>query len=105
VCCSPEMPQSVKELKPIPPNPPRWKPSIDPASIIVTSLDTTASVNDQIDQIDQLITLKLQVPPTDLVVSRAPGLIPHYYRTSMLTFPKCSKCFHTEFCPRSSATL
>ncbi|KAH9984074.1 hypothetical protein BJV74DRAFT_590288 [Russula compacta] len=54
------MPTSTNELKPIPENPPRWKPSTDPASINVTGLDTTASVNDQIDQIDQLITLKLQ---------------------------------------------
>ncbi|KAI0246628.1 hypothetical protein BJV78DRAFT_124399 [Lactifluus subvellereus] len=54
------MPPTINELKPIPPNPPRWKPSIGPTSITVTGLDTTASVNDQIDQIDQLITLKLQ---------------------------------------------
>jgi DASH complex subunit ASK1 len=59
------MSENTKELNPIPPNPPRWKPSINPALIIVTGLDTTASVNDQIDQIDQLITLKLQVHPTD----------------------------------------
>jgi hypothetical protein len=56
-----EMPTGIKELQPIPANPPRWKPSTDPASINVGGLDTTASVNDQIDQIDQLITLKLQV--------------------------------------------
>ena len=59
------MPTNTKELKPIPENPPRWKPSTDPASINVTGLDTTASVNDQIDQIDQLITLKLQVRVLD----------------------------------------
>ncbi|KAI9459706.1 DASH complex subunit Ask1-domain-containing protein [Lactarius psammicola] len=56
----PEMPKSIQELKPIPPNPPRWEPSTDPSSITIPGLDTTASVNDQIDQIDQLITLKLQ---------------------------------------------
>ena len=55
------MSTTIKELKSIPENPPRWKPSSDPASIIVPGLDTTASVTDQIDQIDQLITLKLQV--------------------------------------------
>jgi hypothetical protein len=60
-----EMPTSIKELKPIPENPPRWKPSTDPTSINVAGLDTTASVNDQIDQIDQLITLKLQVHVLD----------------------------------------
>jgi DASH complex subunit ASK1 len=59
------MPPTNKELKPIPPNPPRWKPSVDSTSITVTGLDTTASVNDQIDQIDQLITLKLQVRLSD----------------------------------------
>lgn len=46
---------------PIPPNPPRWEPSTDPSTIVVPGLDTTASVNDQIDQIEQLITIKLQV--------------------------------------------
>jgi len=60
-----EMSTGIKELKPIPPNPPRWKPSTDPASINVAGLDTTASVNDQTDQIDQLITLKLQVHVLD----------------------------------------
>ena len=56
-----EMPTRIQELKPISANSPRWKPSADPASITVAGLDTTASVNDQMDQIDQLITLKLQV--------------------------------------------
>jgi DASH complex subunit ASK1 len=46
---------------PIPPNPPRWEPSEDPSAIVVPGLDTNASVNDQIDQIEQLITIKLQV--------------------------------------------
>jgi hypothetical protein len=55
------MPHAEKKLNPIPPNPPRWEPSIDPASIHVPGLDTSAPVNDQIDQIEQLTTLKLQV--------------------------------------------
>ncbi|KAG1747549.1 hypothetical protein EDB19DRAFT_1893885 [Suillus lakei] len=42
------------------PNPPRWQASADPASIDVPGLETNASVNDQIDQIEQLITIKLQ---------------------------------------------
>ncbi|KAG2136530.1 uncharacterized protein EDB93DRAFT_1242387 [Suillus bovinus] len=42
------------------PNPPRWQASADPASIDVPGLDTNASINDQIDQIEQLITIKLQ---------------------------------------------
>lgn len=45
----------------ITPNPPRWQASADPASIVVPGLDANASVNDQIDQIEQLITIKLQV--------------------------------------------
>ncbi|KAF8891174.1 DASH complex subunit Ask1-domain-containing protein [Mucidula mucida] len=44
----------------IKPSPPRWQPNPDPDSIEVPGLDTSASVNDQIDQIEQLITLKLQ---------------------------------------------
>ena len=46
---------------PIEPNLPRWSPSTDPASIVVPGLDTNATINDQIDQIEQLITMKLQV--------------------------------------------
>jgi len=46
---------------PIQSNPPRWTPAADPASIVVPGLDTNAPVNDQIDQIEQLITIKLQV--------------------------------------------
>ncbi|KAF9444417.1 hypothetical protein P691DRAFT_736487 [Macrolepiota fuliginosa MF-IS2] len=45
---------------PITPNPPRWKPNSNPASIHVPGLDTTAPVHDQIEQIEQLITIKLQ---------------------------------------------
>ncbi|KAJ3512829.1 hypothetical protein NLJ89_g3298 [Agrocybe chaxingu] len=45
---------------PIPPNPNRWKPNVDPASIVIPGLDTTASTIDQIEQIEQLITIKLQ---------------------------------------------
>ena len=38
-----------------------WTPNPDPTSITVPGVDTTASINDQIDQIDQLITIRLQV--------------------------------------------
>ncbi|KAJ7762307.1 hypothetical protein DFH07DRAFT_903105 [Mycena maculata] len=48
------------EGKPIPPNPPRWQPNPDPASIVVPGLDTTAPLLDQIEQMEQLITIKLQ---------------------------------------------
>ncbi|KAF8079159.1 hypothetical protein FPV67DRAFT_1776205 [Lyophyllum atratum] len=44
----------------IPPNPPRWQPSSDPTSINVPGLDASAPVLDQIEQMEQLITLKLQ---------------------------------------------
>jgi hypothetical protein len=47
--------------KPISPNPPRWKPNPDPANILIPGLDTEASTTDQIEQIEQLITIKLQV--------------------------------------------
>ncbi|KAM6498752.1 hypothetical protein JOM56_006700 [Amanita muscaria] len=51
---------SEKARRPIPSNPPRWAPNPDPASISVPGLDTTAPVHDQIEQIEQLITIKLQ---------------------------------------------
>ncbi|OJT12086.1 hypothetical protein TRAPUB_11378, partial [Trametes pubescens] len=47
-------------LKPIDPKPPRWEPTSDPNHINVPGLDTTAPVYDQIEQIEQLITIKLQ---------------------------------------------
>ncbi|PFH49824.1 hypothetical protein AMATHDRAFT_75994 [Amanita thiersii Skay4041] len=49
-----------KIQQPISPNPPRWEQNPDPASIHVPGLDTTAPLHDQIDQIEQLITIKLQ---------------------------------------------
>jgi len=47
--------------KSIAPNPPRWKPATDPTTIDVPGLDTDASVLDQIEQLEQMITIKLQV--------------------------------------------
>ena len=38
-----------------------WEPALDPDSIVIPGLNTTAPTADQIEQIDQLITLKLQV--------------------------------------------
>ena len=55
------MPVEIRGFSEIPPNPPRWEPSRDPSTIVIPGLDTSAPINDQIDQIDQLITLKLQV--------------------------------------------
>lgn len=52
-------------------NPPRWNPSTDPASIVVPGLDTNAPINDQIDQIEQLITIKLQVSRTTRIAARS----------------------------------
>jgi len=57
------------------PNPPRWQPNPDPASIQVPGLDTAAPVHDQIEQIEQLITIKLQVSP--------------FYLVNMLQIDKC----------------
>ncbi|KAF9254538.1 hypothetical protein L218DRAFT_1009566 [Marasmius fiardii PR-910] len=48
------------ERREIPPNPPRWQPNPDPNSIEIPGLDTSAPPNEQIEQIEQLITLKLQ---------------------------------------------
>jgi hypothetical protein len=39
----------------------RWEPALDPDSILVPGLNAAAPTVDQIEQIDQLITLKLQV--------------------------------------------
>jgi hypothetical protein len=57
-----DKPQGMSR-KPVLPNPPRFQASSDPSSIQIPGLDRTASVNDQIDQIEQLITFKLQVGP------------------------------------------
>ncbi|KAJ3558797.1 hypothetical protein NM688_g709 [Phlebia brevispora] len=47
-------------LKPVDPKSERWEPAENPNDINVPGLDTSASVNDQIEQIEQLITIKLQ---------------------------------------------
>ncbi|KAL4250279.1 DASH complex subunit ASK1 [Abortiporus biennis] len=47
-------------LKPIEPKSTRWEATPDPNDIVIPGLDTTAPVNDQIEQIEQLITIKLQ---------------------------------------------
>ncbi|PPQ81831.1 hypothetical protein CVT24_005589 [Panaeolus cyanescens] len=44
----------------ITPNPQRWKPNPDPSTINIPGLDKDASTIDQIEQIEQLITIKLQ---------------------------------------------
>jgi len=82
------------ERKPITPNPPRWKPNPDPASIVIPGLDTEASTTDQIEQIEQLITIKLQVRlgwSKCLAAIRANVLV----RTSMRTFLKSIMCWRT----------
>ena len=53
-------------LKPIEPKTLRWEPANDPHEIPVPGLDTTAPPYDQIEQIEQLITIKLQVPSPSL---------------------------------------
>lgn len=52
-------------LKPIEPKSERWEPAADPNDIVVPGLDTAASAYDQIEQIEQLITIKLQVLPSN----------------------------------------
>ena len=49
------------ELPPIEPLHDRWEPNPIPANIEVPGLDTSAPVQDQIEQIEQLITIRLQV--------------------------------------------
>ncbi|KLO17134.1 hypothetical protein SCHPADRAFT_887249 [Schizopora paradoxa] len=49
-----------RSLPPIEPLPPRYEPAADPRTIHVPGLDTTAPVQDQIEQIEQLITIRLQ---------------------------------------------
>jgi hypothetical protein len=50
--------QGFKDIEPPLPD---WEPNPDPSSIEIPGLETSASLNDQIDQMDQLITIKLQV--------------------------------------------
>ncbi|KAI0315328.1 hypothetical protein OF83DRAFT_1085023 [Amylostereum chailletii] len=84
------MPQEIKEPNIIPPNPPRWEPSTDPANIAVPGLDTSAPVNDQIDQIEQLITLKLQNIDANFSKMQhimSTRLLPAFKRYSVATEP------------------
>ena len=75
---------------PIPPNAPRWEPSTDPDSIAIPGLDTNASVNDQVDQIEQLITIKLQVGSVSSPASE------HCNESqSLFQEHRCQLCAHT----------
>ena len=56
-----EQPTKKDELPPIEPLQPRWEPKSNPRDIVVPGVDTNAPVQDQIEQIEQLITIKLQV--------------------------------------------
>ncbi|KZV92558.1 hypothetical protein EXIGLDRAFT_692584 [Exidia glandulosa HHB12029] len=50
----------LPQPEPPKPLPPRWEPTRDPQDIHVPGLDTSAPVAEQIEQIEQLITIKLQ---------------------------------------------
>ena len=66
------------ELKPIDPKSPRWEPTADPNDIIIPGLDTSAPPYDQIEQIEQLSTIKLQV--TLVVYSLRGRMLTRTYR-------------------------
>lgn len=53
--------ENQNTLPPIEPLHPRWEPATDPLSIDVPGLDRTAPVQDQIEYLEQMITIKLQV--------------------------------------------
>jgi len=78
--------ETLVDRKAVIPNPSRFQPSEDPASIHVPGLDTTASINDQIDQVEQLITFKLQVQSSVCTLSSFSGS--DTCRTSMRTFQR-----------------
>ena len=67
---------------PIPPNSLRWTSATDPVSIGVPGLDTNAPVNDQVDQIEQLITIKLQV--CNIVYRARRRMVTSEYRRQLL---------------------
>lgn len=75
-------------LKPIEPKSERWVPTADPNDIVVPGLDMTASANDQIEQIEQLITIKLQVLPSNsdayLSTNRMVNLLNEEHRRELL---------------------
>ncbi|THH31025.1 hypothetical protein EUX98_g3159 [Antrodiella citrinella] len=50
----------VPPLKPIELKAPRWEPTADPNDIVIPGINTAAPPGDQIEQIEQLITIKLQ---------------------------------------------
>jgi hypothetical protein len=50
-----------RNQRPTAPDPPEFQYTPDPAQIIIPGLDTNASAFEQCDQLDQMITRKLQV--------------------------------------------
>ena len=80
----------------IAPNPPRWKPNPDPSSIYVPGLNTSAPIHDQIEQIEQLITIKLQVSHRSLYsIQSHPILI---FRILTKTFQRSIMSWPTKSC-------
>lgn len=78
-----------------------WAPNPDPTSIVIPGVDATASVNDQIDQIDQLITIRLQVRASlFLPVS----LCSIQFRTLTPIFRVSNISYRPNSCQLSSAT-
>ena len=69
VSCAFTVASMAPSLKPIHPLPERWQPTPDPNDIVVPGLDTNAPIHDQIEQIEQLITIKLQVGSTGPLLS------------------------------------
>ena len=54
-------PNPEDTLPPIEPLSERWVPAADPFTVDVPGLDRSAPVQDQIDYLEQMITIKLQV--------------------------------------------
>ena len=55
------MAQEEDKMPPIEPPSERWEPKSDPSQIVVPELDTSAPPQEQLEQLDQIITIRLQV--------------------------------------------
>ena len=80
----------------------RWEPALDPDSIVVPGLNTAAPAVDQIEQIDQLITLKLQVSLSALGLPQL--ILQTLNRKSTVNLLKYSGWLNINFCLRSKGT-
>lgn len=64
------MAQEQDKMPPIEPPSERWEPQADPSQIEVPELNTSAPPHEQLEQLDQIITIRLQVSEQSILYTQ-----------------------------------